>query len=754
MDGKSKGFKRFLFCVTSMLLMSIWNQVSTYAALGDWTARQAITDIRGISLRPQVAGIGNTLYVTFMHKEGTEPLQIYFMKSSDAGVTFSDPVALTNDAWDHYYPTIAATETGNVYIAWQDQRSGPWPDAVGDIFFVRSTDGGATFQTPLRITPEDSYPSRVPALLADGNNVYMCWFDADMFPDTWVSGIFFRKSTDGGASWSAPIILTEKDGIVDNEHPKIAKDASGRVHILFRSTRMGNPWGGWPPFDIFHYLSINQGASWLSSAIPVSPVLPEDINNTFGADLTISDNGVLHAAWWEEKSGMNVFYRRSADGGLSWGPVIQLSNYDFSMKEPNSNASGGLQGEVSIITDESNCVYVAWHSFEAVSYANISYGEIQVRRSTDNGISFHALETLDSQPSASNIELAKSSSKIHLFYEGHDSGAVSDELEYRYVSTVNSQPPDGSITSPTGDLLKIKPGVMSTFSGNGTDPDGTVGSYLWDWGGARQNITTGPGGSSTVAISFPEYGDFTVQFIPFDNYLEPDPIPATFLLRVADLSDNSFFVRQLYLDFLNREPDPDGLAYWVSQLNAGSMSRAQVTYEYFRSYEFQNNGAYLGRLYAGILFRRAEYEGFMFWLNELNSGRRTKLEILEAFIVSPEFQEKFGGNLTNQEFVRRLYLNILEREPDQAGSDFWTATLDSGEMTRPEVAFQFIESPEFIAKTENNIFVQLEYMGLLRREAEDDGFDFWVSQFEQGRSKLDLIQGFIFSEEYRLRFEN
>ncbi len=219
------------------------------------------------------------------------------------------------------------------------------------------------------------------------------------------------------------------------------------------------------------------------------------------------------------------------------------------------------------------------------------------------------------------------------------------------------------------------------------------------------------------------------------------------------LDDNLAFVRQQYLDFLNRDPEPAGLNFWTSQLNSGALSRAQVVYEYFRSPEFQDNGGYIARLYTGILFRRAEYDGFLFWLGQLNSGAQTKDQIISLFISSPEFQSRFGGSLTNREFVRRLYLNILFRDPDQAGSDYWTAQLDSGALTRTQMTRAFVESPEYIALTDTSIFVQLEYIGLLRRAADDGGFQFWVSQFNSGRSRLDLINQFILSTEYRSRFQ-
>jgi hypothetical protein len=68
------------------------------------------------------------------------------------------------------------------------------------------------------------------------------------------------------------------------------------------------------------------------------------------------------------------------------------------------------------------------------------------------------------------------------------------------------------------------------------------------------------------------------------------------------LSNNSFFVRQQYLDFLNREPDASGLAFWTNQTtNCGAadllVCRINVSGAFFLSIEFQQTGYLVERIY-------------------------------------------------------------------------------------------------------------------------------------------------------------
>src|SRR5688500_19664870 len=68
--------------------------------------------------------------------------------------------------------------------------------------------------------------------------------------------------------------------------------------------------------------------------------------------------------------------------------------------------------------------------------------------------------------------------------------------------------------------------------------------------------------------------------------------------------------------------------------------------------------------------------------------------ISDAFGQSPEFVNTYGA-LTNAQFVDRVYRNVLGREPDAGGRAFWTQQLDSGARTRGQVMTGFSESAEY-----------------------------------------------------------
>ena len=84
------------------------------------------------------------------------------------------------------------------------------------------------------------------------------------------------------------------------------------------------------------------------------------------------------------------------------------------------------------------------------------------------------------------------------------------------------------------------------------------------------------------------------------------------------IDDPQSFVRQHYADFLNREPDADGLSFWTNQISScGSdldcidVKRINVSAAYFLSIEFQETGYLVDRFYVASFGRRPRFVEFM-----------------------------------------------------------------------------------------------------------------------------------------------
>ncbi len=174
------------------------------------------------------------------------------------------------------------------------------------------------------------------------------------------------------------------------------------------------------------------------------------------------------------------------------------------------------------------------------------------------------------------------------------------------------------------------------------------------------------------------------------------------------------FVTKMYRTFMNREPDPAGLADWVSSLDNGC-SYAYVLNNFVMSKEFGeicsdygiNTGSYelteprdmsraltafTSRMYTKALGRKYEVEGLNDWTGSYIRGENTLKDMAYGFIFSKEFIEK---NLSNEEYVDTLYATFFDREADAAGKADWLSKLNSGELSREQVLDGFLGADEF-----------------------------------------------------------
>lgn len=124
----------------------------------------------------------------------------------------------------------------------------------------------------------------------------------------------------------------------------------------------------------------------------------------------------------------------------------------------------------------------------------------------------------------------------------------------------------------------------------------------------------------------------------------------------------------LYQDALDRNPDPVGRAWWVQQLDNGSATR-DISIAIFGSVEAQNhagtNTAYVQDLYHRILSRQPDPDGLAYWVNAMDSGTPAGAIVLGLW-DSIEFRTKR---------VASTYQLVLGRNPDPGGRTYWAEQL-------------------------------------------------------------------------------
>jgi hypothetical protein len=207
-----------------------------------------------------------------------------------------------------------------------------------------------------------------------------------------------------------------------------------------------------------------------------------------------------------------------------------------------------------------------------------------------------------------------------------------------------------------------------------------------------------------------------------------------------------------------------GLSDWVEALQDGSRSLIDVANGFVGSDEFAarygslDNADFVTLLYDNVFGRMPDADSFSTWTNALDSGEKSRAEVLIGFSQSNEMIERMSGTTDDGIWVAdgdaltvlSYYRVALDRLPDSAGLANWLSALDTG-ATREQLAQGFTGSDEFQARyaaLDNQSFVEQLYLNALDRAGDADGIADWTAGLDSGAlSRDDVVAGFVDSPE-------
>jgi hypothetical protein len=256
-----------------------------------------------------------------------------------------------------------------------------------------------------------------------------------------------------------------------------------------------------------------------------------------------------------------------------------------------------------------------------------------------------------------------------------------------------------------------------------------------------------------------------------------------------------FFVRQHYSDFLNRQADALGVAFWTNEITSCGADpqcieykRINVSAAFYLSIEFQRTGYLVERVYKAAYGDATGTSTFggthqipvpIIRLNEflpdtqkIGSGvivnqpgweqvlENNKQAFLTEFVQRNRFTTAYPQSMTAGQFVDKLNDNagtvLAVAERDQLVNELTALTKTRAQVLRAVAEDANLNTIEF-----NRAFVLMQYFGYLRRNPNDapdsdyTGFDFWLgklNQFNGDYINAEMVKAFIVSGEYRRRF--
>jgi len=112
--------------------------------------------------------------------------------------------------------------------------------------------------------------------------------------------------------------------------------------------------------------------------------------------------------------------------------------------------------------------------------------------------------------------------------------------------------------------------------------------------------------------------------------------------------------------------------------------------------------------YDAMFNRGADGQGLRYWVDDYFEQGMSESQIAQGFANASEDDV---ASLTIDEFVTRLYEFALERNPDEAGFEYWTSQLETQQASRGSVLLNFVISEEFVANRLDVVAVQVSQLG-------------------------------------------
>jgi hypothetical protein len=258
------------------------------------------------------------------------------------------------------------------------------------------------------------------------------------------------------------------------------------------------------------------------------------------------------------------------------------------------------------------------------------------------------------------------------------------------------------------------------------------------------------------------------------------------------IDDAQFFVRQHYRDFLNREPDADGLEFWAHQItdcvtDQGCIDakRVNVSAAFYVSTEFQETGYLVYRIYKAAYGNLSgapvpiTFSEFLPDTQQIGQGvvvnqtgweqvlENNKQAFTSEFVQRSRFTSAFPTSMTPAEFVDKLFMNagVTPSATDRAAAinEFGSAATTTDTDARACALRRVAENSTLAQLEFNKAFVLMQYFGYLRRNPNDppeltldfQGYNFWLTklnQFNGSFQNAEMVKAFLVSTEYRQRF--
>jgi len=232
-------------------------------------------------------------------------------------------------------------------------------------------------------------------------------------------------------------------------------------------------------------------------------------------------------------------------------------------------------------------------------------------------------------------------------------------------------------------------------------------------------------------------------------------------------------IRRAYQDILGRDPDPQGMSTYRSNIIDRGWTEQDVREALRNSPEYQTGPArtasadrIIRRAYQDILGRQPDPEGLDTYRRNIIDRGWDEQDVRTALRRSQERHDVVRGqravsDAEAEDIVRRAYQSVLKREPDASGMREYKARILNDRWTEQQVVSALRSSPErhevvrgqrAISDAEATEMVRRAYQSVLNREPDAGGLrDYKARVMNDHWSEQQLVNALRNSDEYRAK---
>jgi hypothetical protein len=346
-----------------------------------------------------------------------------------------------------------------------------------------------------------------------------------------------------------------------------------------------------------------------------------------------------------------------------------------------------------------------------------------------------------------------------LYYLARGSGTVM-RVQFQNPTATNGVI-SGRLTTSGGTGIEGATVALSGAQTRKTITDAT-GNYRFE------NVTTNSSYTITPARANYTFSPFSRSFSQVGSNTDAPFTGAFGSDSFNPLDTAEYFVRQQYLDMLSREPDEAGFNYWTDQIlvcgaNASCVNtrRRDIGAAFFIEQEFQITGSFIYDAYSATLGRKPIFNEYSSDRQQIVGGANVdaaKTAFAQGFVQRAEFTTKYQANTTAASFVDALLQTLQSVGVNLSAErqNLINAYNGAGNIvdSRAAVVKAVADNATVKQSQYNPAFVLTEYFGYLRRDADQNGYAFWLNVLNNGdvNNYRGMVCSFITSTEYQRRF--